>query len=146
MRRVWLLAEDDPSIRLVLSALFETWNVTPLVFADGDRAMGWVETFRAGRHNGPAPELALLGIRIPPGPSGIEIARALRQSPGLGDIAIALMTAYQLGPEELHRVMENCQPDLWLPKPLPQPEKLKVLLDAALESRGVRRSESAETR
>ncbi len=63
------------------------------------RRSSWIENVDQGRVRGELPELAILDIRLPE-VSGPEVGHRLRQSPMLGDMAIVLITAYRLSPEE----------------------------------------------
>jgi CheY-like chemotaxis protein len=131
-RRMWLLVEDDISIRMMLSTVFIAWGRTPLVFEDGHQAMAWLDRVETGTAEFPLPELALLDIRMP-GPQGTEIAQRLRSLPVTANIAIVMMTAYRLDPDERAKIDGVARPEKLVSKPLPAPNELRSLLEAALE-------------
>jgi CheY-like chemotaxis protein len=139
--KVWLVVEDEPSIRLVVSTLIKMWGRTPLVFEDGHQAYRWLDEVQAGTYNKPLPELALLDIRMP-GPQGYEIGERLRSIGATSKIPIVMMTAWRLSPEETERV-DRAKPDKKIDKPLPMPEDFKKLLEKVLED--AKAKQAAET-
>ena len=44
MGRIWMIAEDDESIRSSLAELLALWEVEPLIFEDGDQAWEWLDS------------------------------------------------------------------------------------------------------
>jgi len=83
----------------VLLAMFEIWGIEGVAFVDGGEAVSWIEGVDQGRIRGELPELAILDIRLPE-MSGPAVGHRLRQSPILGEIAIVLITAYHMSPDE----------------------------------------------
>src|SRR5207237_561854 len=71
-----------------------------------------------GKVTGELPELAILDIRLPE-ISGPEVGARLRLSERLGRIAIVMITAYRLTPEEEEQVKTRAQADMLMYKPLP---------------------------
>ncbi|GAB4472655.1 MAG: hypothetical protein Kow00124_10830 [Anaerolineae bacterium] len=134
-KRVWVLVEDEPAIRLMLSVFMEDWGVTPLVFSTGHEAMSWLDRLEAGEIAGPPPELALLDIRVP-GPRGPEIARRMRGLPQTAGAALIFMTAYEL--TERDRACLEHLADAIVGKPLPDPEVLHEMLLGLLAARQTR--------
>lgn len=128
--KVWLVVEDEPSIRLVVSTLIKMWGHTPLVFEDGHQAYSWLDKVQAGTYDKPLPELALLDIRMP-GPQGYEIGERLRSIGVTANIPIVMMTAWRLSPEETEKV-DRAKPDKKIDKPLPMPDDFKKVLDKVL--------------
>lgn len=77
-----LLVEDDATIRHALSVALRDDGYQVSAESDGTSAIDGVEAFR--------PDLAILDIRLPPGPDGLAVARALRES---RNIPIVFLTA-----------------------------------------------------
>lgn len=133
--RAWLLVEDEPSLRSMLTVTLRMWDVEPIIFADGYRAMQWLDRVSAGQKTC-LPELALLDIRLP-GPQGSEIAGRMRSIKRMSGLVVVLMTAYRFDVVELAHIEEIAQPDLILYKPLPDPLVLKEVLYQPLKCRRV---------
>jgi CheY-like chemotaxis protein len=124
----WMVVEDEPDIYDVLLAMFEIWGIEGVAFVDGAEAVAWIENVDQGRVRGDLPELAILDIRLPE-VSGPEVGNRLRRSPVLGDIAIVLITAYRLSPEEEDNVIAQAQADVLMYKPLPTMIELREKMD-----------------
>jgi CheY-like chemotaxis protein len=131
-QKIWLLVEDDQSIRTMLSAMIGFWNRIPLAFSDGNQAMAWLDDVEKGRETSPLPELALLDIRMP-GPHGDEIAQRLRNVSRTANTPIVLMTAFRFEPDEHKRINETARPDAFIAKPLPSPDDFRKMLEELLE-------------
>ena len=127
----WMVVEDEPDIYEVLLAMFEVWGIEGVAFVDGGEAVGWIEDVDAGRVQVELPELAILDIRLPEA-SGPEVAARLRKSEKLHNMAIILITAYRLQPNEEEAVMKQSQADLLIYKPLPGPNEFRAMLGEAL--------------
>ena len=133
-KRVWLLVEDESSLRMMLSAaMMLTWEVEPLAFEDGHEAMAWLDKIEKQQEGALLPELALLDIRMP-GPQGHEIAERLRKVPATSKMAIVMMTAYRLKAEEREHILQTAKPQAMLSKPLPRLGDLKQALEQAIDS------------
>lgn len=133
-KRVWMIVEDEPSLRMMLStAMMLMWGVEPLAFDDGYDAMAWLDQIEAQRDDAMLPELALLDIRMP-GPQGTEIAERLRKVPATSKMAIVMMTAYRLDSEERETIVQMAKPQAMLSKPLPRLTDLKQALEQAISS------------
>jgi CheY-like chemotaxis protein len=133
-KRVWMLVEDESSLRMMLSAaMMLTWGVEPLAFEDGYDAMAWLDRIEKQQDETLLPELALLDIRMP-GPQGPEIAERLRKVPATSRMAIVMMTAYRLNPEEREHILQMAKPQAMLSKPLPRLNDLKQALEQAIDS------------
>ncbi|MBN1312986.1 MAG: response regulator [Anaerolineae bacterium] len=132
-KRVWMIVEDEPSLRMMLStAMMFIWGVEPLAFADGHNAMAWLDKVENRQSDATLPELALLDIRMP-GPQGHEIAERLRKVPATSNMAIVMMTAYRLDPEERSIVIRMAKPQAMLSKPLLNLSDLKLALEDAIK-------------
>ena len=132
--RVWIIIEDEPSLRLVLSSLVKMWGRQPLEFEDGHQAMKWVEDFKAGRYKGAIPELTLSDIEVP-GPQGHEVCRELRMIPALSNMPIIMHSAWDYTPEERKQVMQISQADRLLTVPLPKVNEFKAIIDEVIEAK-----------
>jgi CheY-like chemotaxis protein len=129
-----MVVEDEPDIYDVLLAMFELWGIEGVAFVDGPDALEWVNSVDAGNVRGELPELAILDIRLPES-SGPEIAQRLRKSPILGNMAVILITAYRLNPDEELAAIELAQADRLMYKPLPAMPQLREVLDAMIKKR-----------
>lgn len=129
-----MVVEDEPDIYDVLLAMFEIWGIEGVAFVDGPEAVAWIEQVDQGRVRGELPELAILDIRLPEG-SGPEVGARLRASPILHNIAIVLITAYKMLPEEEREAIALAQADLLLYKPLPAMPELRKQMDTVLAQR-----------
>jgi two-component system sensor histidine kinase/response regulator len=130
----WMVVEDEPDIYDVLLAMFEIWGIEGVAFVDGAEAVAWIEDVDQGRVRGELPELAILDIRLPE-VNGPAVGARLRQSPVLGNIAIVLITAYHMGPEEEIAVIKEAQADLLLYKPLPSMAELRQTMNDVIAKR-----------
>jgi DNA-binding response OmpR family regulator len=77
-----LLVEDDATIRQALALALKDDGYQVSALSDGESAVGAAGGFR--------PDLAILDIRLPPGPDGLSVARTLRES---RNIPIVFLTA-----------------------------------------------------
>lgn len=127
----WMVVEDEPDIYDVLLAMFEIWGIEGVAFVDGGEAVSWIEGVDQGRIRGELPELAILDIRLPE-MSGPAVGHRLRQSPILGEIAIVLITAYHMSPEEEQAAIAEAGADMLLYKPLPGMSELRQKMDAVI--------------
>lgn len=126
-KRMWMVVEDDPSIRLLLSAMMSIWGIEELFFSNGHEAMAWLNQVEAGQEDH-LPELALLDIRMP-GPQGHEIAQRMRSLAPTKGMVIVMMTAFRFDPIEHEEIWQMAQPNLFVDKPLPEPSVFKNQLD-----------------
>ena len=101
----WMVVEDEPDLYETLLALFEIWSIDGVAFTNGEDAIRWIEDVDAGNADANVPELAILDIRLP-GVNGDAVAKRLRESSVLGEIAIVFMTAYHLSTDEEKRIKE----------------------------------------
>ena len=131
---IWMVVEDEPDLYQVLIAMFHLWGVGGTAFSDGREVIKWIDGVDNGLVTVDLPELALIDIRLP-NIAGTEIAARIRKSPKLGNIAIALMTAYRLNPNEEAEVIKTAQADTLLYKPLPDMMDLEDILGKILSQR-----------
>ena len=130
-----MVVEDEPDIYEVLLAMFEMWGIDGVAFVDGEEAVAWIEDVDNGRFRGELPELALLDIRLPGNISGPMVAKRLRSSSILGEVAIVLNTAYKLNVEEAAKVMAEADADELMYKPLPKFNELQQRLETVIAQR-----------
>jgi CheY-like chemotaxis protein len=79
-----LIADDEPSVRMLVQATIETNGYHVLEAADGDEAWSLIQEHR--------PSLVLLDVRMP-GRTGLEILRAIKSEPKLIATKVILLTA-----------------------------------------------------
>lgn len=129
-----MVVEDEPDIYELLLAMFEIWGIEGVAFVDGEEAVAWIDEADKGAPS-ETPELAVLDIRLPGNVSGPMVGQRIRQSPVLNGMAIVLITAYKLTPDEEKAVMEQAGADMLLYKPLPKFNDLKTILEKAIAER-----------
>jgi CheY-like chemotaxis protein len=129
-----MIVEDEQELYEVIEAMFEIWGVDGVAFADGKEAVSWIDAVDKGQITGELPELVLLDIRLPT-LSGPEVGARLRRSPKLRNIAIILMTAFVLSPDEEKEFVNQTQADALIYKPFPEMQTLHAMLDAYLAKR-----------
>jgi len=130
----WMVVEDEPDIYDVLLAMFEIWGIEGVAFVDGAEAVSWIDDVDKGSVTGELPELAILDIRLPEVP-GPEVGARLRRSERLGKVAIVMITAYRLTPEEEEQIKARAQADTLMYKPLPAMPELRRELDKIIAER-----------
>jgi CheY-like chemotaxis protein len=130
----WMVVEDEPDLYDTLLALFEIWSIDGVAFTNGTDAMKWIADMDRENTHTNIPELAILDIRLP-GVNGEHIAARLRQSPLLRGMAIVLITAFLLPPQEERKIVELAQADILLYKPLPAPPEFRGELQKAIAHR-----------
>ena len=79
-----LIADDDARIRLLLRSILRGEGHEIVEAADGDAALAAVRAHR--------PAVALLDVQMP-GPSGLEVCRAIRADPALARTAVVIASA-----------------------------------------------------
>src|SRR3954468_12464593 len=84
LRRTVLIADDEPSMRLLVTATIASDQIEVLEAADGDQAWELIEQRR--------PDLVLLDVQMP-GLTGIDLARNIRADPALSVIRVVLLTS-----------------------------------------------------
>jgi CheY-like chemotaxis protein len=132
----WMVVEDEPDVYELIMALFEMWGIEGVAFVDGEEAIAWLHDVDNEYIQGELPDIAILDIRLP-GVSGPEVGARLRQSKRLGNIALVLMTAYRLCPEEEAEIIGYTHADALLYKPLPSITELHNLLTTIITQHNV---------
>jgi len=82
-----LIADDEPSMRLLVHATIESDDYKVLEAADGDEAWTLIEKFK--------PLLVLLDVQMP-GRTGLEILGMIKSDPSLSGTRVILLTARAL--------------------------------------------------
>ena len=141
----WMVVEDEPDIYDVLLAMFEIWGIEGVAFVDGAEAVSWIDDVDKGSVTGELPELAILDIRLPEVP-GPEVGARLRRSERLGKVAIVMITAYRLTPEEEEQIKARAQADTLMYKPLPAMPELRRELDRIITERRKKSTGSLATK
>jgi DNA-binding response OmpR family regulator len=105
-RRIVLIADDEPSMRLLVTATIASDQIEVLEAADGDQAWELIEQRR--------PDLVLLDVQMP-GLSGLDLARGIRANPHLSLIRVVLLTSKAQAGEVASGLEAGA--DLYLTKP-----------------------------
>jgi CheY-like chemotaxis protein len=79
-----LIADDEPSMRLLVHATIESDDYTVYEAADGDQAWAIIQKYH--------PMLILLDVQMP-GKGGLDILRAIKSDPNLAATHVILLTA-----------------------------------------------------
>jgi CheY-like chemotaxis protein len=82
--RTVLIADDEPSMRLLVHATIESDDYTVVEAEDGTEAWSMVLKYK--------PSLVLLDVQMP-GRSGIEVLRSIKSDPGLKTTRVILLTS-----------------------------------------------------
>ncbi|MBW4436863.1 MAG: response regulator [Pleurocapsa minor GSE-CHR-MK-17-07R] len=132
---IWLVAEDEFDIRMLVTTMIQVWGHAPLAFENGQKIWDWVEQYESGSlTDAHPPEIVLMDIRMP-GKKGNEVARRIRASETLKNTPIALMTAFALSDGERREMMDQDGVDLIISKPLPDFEVLRKMLHDLIEQK-----------
>jgi two-component system phosphate regulon response regulator PhoB len=105
-RRTVLIADDEPSMRLLVAATIASDRIEVLEAGDGDKAWALIEQRR--------PDLVLLDVQMP-GQSGLELARSIRADPELALTRVVLLTSKAQAAEIATGLEAGA--DLYLTKP-----------------------------
>jgi CheY-like chemotaxis protein len=117
-RRHILVVDDNRDFADTLGALLETFGHEVRTVYDGSTAMAVAREYR--------PDAVLLDIGLPE-MNGYEVAREVRQAPGLAHVTLVAFTGY--GQEEDRRRVREAGFDFHLVKPVEAAE-LARLIDA----------------
>lgn len=79
-----LIADDEPSMRLLVHATIESDDYKVVEAADGDEAWALIQRYQ--------PSLVLLDVQMP-GRSGLEVLRAIKTEPDLQTTRVILLTS-----------------------------------------------------
>lgn len=115
-----LIADDEPSLRLLVSATLASDQVEVLQAADGDVAWTLIEERR--------PDLVLLDVQMP-GRTGLELTREIRTRPDLSAMRIVILTSKAQARDVEAGLAAGA--DLYLTKPF-SPLSLLEYVDQAL--------------
>lgn len=130
----WMIAEDESDIRNLVAMMAKMWGHTTVVFESGAQAWKYLDSVQAGDNSDPLPEFALMDIKMP-GQYGSEVAKRIRQTEGMQDIPIVLMTAFALSDDEMREMKQETGVDHIINKPLPDFVELKGVLDEIIASK-----------
>lgn len=130
----WMIAEDETDIRNLVVTMATVWGHSTLAFESGTKAWEFLDAVESGSYSGQLPEFALMDIRMP-GQRGDEIAQRIRQTPGLENIPVVLMTAFALSEEEMRDMRAATGVDHIINKPLPDFMQLKGILENIITSK-----------
>ena len=119
-RKTVLIADDEPSMRLLVTATIASDQIVVLEAADGDEAWALIE-----RHH---PELVLLDVQMP-GQTGIELTRKIRSNPSLLNTRIVILTSKAQATDVASGLAAGA--DLYLTKPF-SPISLLTYVEQAL--------------
>lgn len=97
-----LLVDDDPDCRLLLRDAIAGSKVRNAVYEVGTAEEGWKFLNREGAYDdAPMPGLVFLDIEMP-GVGGIELLKAIKQTPAFQHITVVMMT----GVSDEHQLRE----------------------------------------
>jgi two-component system phosphate regulon response regulator PhoB len=82
--RTVLIADDEPSMRLLVHATIESDDYTVVEAADGSEAWAMIQQRK--------PSLVLLDVQMP-GRSGLDVLRSVRADPDLHETRVILLTS-----------------------------------------------------
>lgn len=116
-----LIADDEPSLRLLVSATIESEELVVLEAEDGDEAWALLREHR--------PHLALLDVQMP-GRTGLELARAIRADPDLAGTKIIMLTSKAQQADVQSGLAAGA--DIYLTKPF-SPIELLTAVEEALD-------------
>jgi CheY-like chemotaxis protein len=130
---MWLIAEDDEDIRMLVQTLAMSWGYQSIVFESGQRVWEWLDKVEEGQYSGPMPEFALMDIRMP-GKAGNEVADRMRAVSRTQHIPIVLMTAFALNQEQKDNMTRNGADEI-IHKPLPDFDQLHQILHEVIQNK-----------
>ncbi len=119
-RRTVLIADDEPSMRLLVTATISSDQIAVLEAADGDAAWVLIQRYR--------PALVLLDVQMP-GQTGVELTRRIREDPAIADIKIVILTSKAQATDIALGLAAGA--DLYLTKPF-SPMSLMTYVEQAL--------------
>jgi CheY-like chemotaxis protein len=120
-RRTVIVADDEPSVRLLVTATIGPDDYDLVEASDGDEAWDLIKMHR--------PAAVLLDVRMP-GRSGIEVLRSIKDDPDLASTKVILLTASAMQSDINAGLIAGA--DFYLTKPF-SPRDLLSRLDEALE-------------
>ena len=114
-----LIADDEPSMRLLVHTTIESDQYQVAEAGDGDEAWAFIQQHK--------PQLVLLDIQMP-GRSGMEILASIRSDPSLKGTRVILLTAKALVTDVEAGMAAGA--DFYLTKPFSPLELLNRVADA----------------
>ena len=114
-----LIADDEPSMRLLVHTTIESNQYQVAEAGDGDEAWAFIKQHK--------PQLVLLDIQMP-GRSGLEILAAIRSDPSLDRTRVILLSAKALVADVEAGMAAGA--DFYLTKPFSPLELLNRVADA----------------
>ena len=120
MQHTVLIADDEPSVRLLVQATIEADGYKVLEACDGDEAWALIQEHR--------PSLVLLDVRMP-GRTGLEILGSIKADAELTDTKVILLTASAQQSDINAGLIAGA--DFYLTKPF-SPRELLSRIDEAL--------------
>ena len=115
-----LIADDEPSMRLLVRATIESDQYEVIEASDGDEAWAMIKEHR--------PSVVLLDVQMP-GRTGLEVLAMIRSEPDLAATRVIMLTAKALKSDV--EVGMTAGADLYLTKPF-SPLDLLTRVDEAL--------------
>ena len=106
VQKTVLIADDEPSMRLLVTATIASDQIAVLEAADGDEAWALIERHR--------PELVLLDVQMP-GQTGIELTQRIRSNASLSSTRIVILTSKAQATDVASGLAAGA--DLYLTKP-----------------------------
>jgi CheY-like chemotaxis protein len=114
-----LIADDEPSMRLLVHTTIESSEYDVAEVGDGDEAWAFIKQHR--------PQLVLLDIQMP-GRNGLEILSSIRSDPSLNGTRVILLSAKALVTDVEAGMAAGA--DFYLTKPFSPLELLNRVADA----------------
>jgi CheY-like chemotaxis protein len=114
-----LIADDEPSMRLLVHTTIESNEYDVAEAADGDEAWAYITQHK--------PQLVLLDIQMP-GRNGLEILESIRSDPTLNGTRVILLSAKALVADVEAGMAAGA--DFYLTKPFSPLELLNRVADA----------------
>jgi CheY-like chemotaxis protein len=115
-----VIADDEPSVRLLVQATVAEDKLRVIEAEDGDEAWALIQEWR--------PKVVLLDVRMP-GRTGLEILSAIKADSNLADTRVILLTASAAESDIASGLAAGA--DAYLTKPF-SPRDLLARLDEAL--------------
>ena len=119
-RRTVVIADDEPSVRLLVQVTIGADDFNVVEATDGDEAWLLIQKHK--------PSLVLLDVRMP-GRTGLEILSAIRSDASLARTKVIMLTASALASDMTAALASGA--DAYLTKPF-SPRDLLARLDEAL--------------
>ena len=131
---MWLVAEDEADIRILITTMISVWGYQAVAFENGQKVWDWLDKLEADNFSGTLPEIVLMDIRMP-GKKGNEVANRMRSIAKLDHTPIALMTAFSLSDGERKEMLDQDGVDTIISKPLPDFDQLRQILHSLIEQK-----------